>query len=154
MPVADEVAEAQLLEGLGGVDQDVAVLLQAGEDIDLMQQGRVLDDDGVGRHDRLAQADLLVGDAAEGHHRGAGALGTETGKGLRVTAFLESRDRQHFRRRHHSLTATAMYAYLEHYLSSVCPREAYPWRTGFGKPCMRNRFRRPCLRAGLRMRLR
>jgi hypothetical protein len=37
-----------------------------------------------GCHDRLAQADLLVGDAAEGHHRGAGALGTETGEGLRV----------------------------------------------------------------------
>jgi hypothetical protein len=40
--------QSQFLEGLGGVDQDEAVLLQAGEDIDLVQQGRVLDDDGIG----------------------------------------------------------------------------------------------------------
>jgi hypothetical protein len=104
-----------------------------------MQQGRVLDDQGVGFHDRLAQADLLVGDAAEGHHRRAGALGTETGEGLRVAALLEGRDGQHLGRRDDALTAAAVYSNLEHDSPLVfCLEHARPdWNCG--KPQDRQR---------------
>ncbi len=67
-----------------------------------------------GSQDRLAQADLLVVDAAEGHHRRAGALRAEAGERLRVAAFAERGDRQHFGGRHHALAAAAVDAHLEH----------------------------------------
>jgi hypothetical protein len=86
-----ELAEAQLLEAARAVDQDVAVGLQALEHVHLVQQRRVLDDQHVGREDRLAQADRVVVDAAEGHHRRAGALGAEAREGLRVAALRRRR---------------------------------------------------------------
>ena len=79
-----------------------------------MQQRRVLDDERVRFHDRLAQPDFLVGDAAKGHHGRARALGTEAGKGLGVAPLVERSDGQHLGRCHHPLAAAAVYAYLEH----------------------------------------
>jgi hypothetical protein len=38
-PVTDVITEAQFVEGAAGVDQNVAVLFQAREDIDLVEQG-------------------------------------------------------------------------------------------------------------------
>ena len=63
---------------------------QAVEQVDLVQQRRVLDDQRVGVEHRLAQPDLAVVDAAERHHRRAHALGAEAGKCLRVAAFDET----------------------------------------------------------------
>jgi hypothetical protein len=85
---------------------------------------------------------------------GAGALGTETGKGLRVAAFLECGDRQHFRRRHHSLTATAMYAYLEHYLSSVLSAGSIPLANRIWEALLAESLSPTLPPTGLRMRLR
>src|SRR5881394_2212021 len=86
-----DLGEAELVEAALAVDEDVAVGLEALEDVDLVQQGRVLDDQHVGRQDRLAQADLVIVDAAESHHRRAGALGAEARKRLRMAALLEGR---------------------------------------------------------------
>ena len=65
------------------------MLGEPGEEVHLVEQRRVLDDQCVGLHDRFAQADLAVVDAAVGHHRGSGALRSETGKRLCVPAFAE-----------------------------------------------------------------
>ena len=117
-----EFADAEFVEGARGVDEDVALARQAAEHIHLVQQRRVLDDQRVGLQDRLAQADLLVVDAAERDHRRAGALRAEAREGLRVAAFAERRDRQHFRRGHHALAAAAVNADLEH-RPSARPRQ-------------------------------
>ncbi len=114
----DKLAQAELVKGLGGVDQDVAVLLETAEHIDLVQQCRVLDDQRVGLHDGLAQTDLLVIHAAKRHHRCAGALGTKTGKGLGVASALKGGNGQHFRAGHDALPSTAVDAYLEHVVVS------------------------------------
>jgi hypothetical protein len=66
-----------------------------------------------GSQHRLAQADRLVVDAAEGHHGRAGALGAEAREGLGVAALEERRHRQHLGARHDALAATAVNADLE-----------------------------------------
>ena len=70
-----------------------------------MQQRRVLDDQRVGMHDRLAGTDLAVVDAAEGHHRRARALGTEEREGLGVEAVAEGGDGQKLGGGHDPLAA-------------------------------------------------
>ena len=67
-----------------GVDEQITIRLQALEDVDRLEQRRVLHDQGVGLEDRLAQPDLLVVDAAERDDRRAGALRAEARKGLGV----------------------------------------------------------------------
>src|SRR3990172_9193973 len=79
-----------------------------------MQQAGILNDDGIRLHDRFAQPYLLVGNAAEGHHRSAGALGAEAGESLRMTAFLEGGNRKHFCSGDNTLPAAPMNTYLEH----------------------------------------
>lgn len=118
MEAFHELVQAQGREGACGVDQDVAIGNQSGKYINLVQQRGVLNDERVGLHDRLAQPDLLVVDTAIRHHRRAGALGTETGEGLRMPAFVKCSNRQQLRRRHHTLAAAAMHANLEHASSS------------------------------------
>src|SRR5512138_3531960 len=103
-----ELIQAELLEAARGIDQDGAAAREPGEDIDLVQEGRVLNDDRVGLHYRLAQPDLLVVDAAERHDWGAGALRAEARECLRILAFAERRDREHLGRGHHALTAAAV----------------------------------------------
>jgi hypothetical protein len=77
--------QSQLLEGAGGVDQDVSRSSSGRlKDVHLVQQRRILNDQGIGLHDRFAQADFLVGDAAEGDHRRTGPFRTETREGLGV----------------------------------------------------------------------
>jgi hypothetical protein len=112
--VPADVGQAQRVETAPGVDQHPAVGLEALEDVDLVQQRRVLHDQHVGREDGLAQADLMVVDAAVGHHRRTGAFRPETGKGLRMPALLERSQRQHFGGRDHPLAAAAMDADLQH----------------------------------------
>jgi len=74
----------------------------------------VLHDQGIRVDDGLAQADLAIVDAAEGHHRRAGALRAEAGKRLRVAALVEGRDGQHVGGGDHPLAAAAVDSYLQH----------------------------------------
>src|SRR5947209_14190453 len=53
-PVAS-LTVRKLLELARGVDQQVTVVAQPAEEVDLMQQRRVLHDQAVGTHDRLAR---------------------------------------------------------------------------------------------------
>ena len=91
------------------------------EQVDLVQQRRVLDDQRVGLDDRFAHADLAIVDAAEGDHRRADALGAEAREGLRVAALVERGDRQHLRRGDDTLAAAAVDAYLKHASQSTPP---------------------------------
>jgi hypothetical protein len=110
----DELADAQLGEAARGIDEDQAFGGDAAEEVDLVQQRRVLDDQRVGRHHRLAQADLAVGDAAEGHHRRPHPFRAEAGEGLRMLAFEEGGDGEHFRGGNDALPAASVDANLEH----------------------------------------
>ena len=109
-----DVCQTEFVKAAPGVDQHIAIGFETLEHIDLMQQRGVLHDQHIGRHDGFAQADLLVVDAAKGHHRGARALGAKAGKGLRVSALLKGGQRQHFGRGHHPLTAAPMDTDLQH----------------------------------------
>ena len=129
-----ELAEPELVEAARRVDQDVAVGLEAAEDVHLVQQRRVLDDQRVGLGDRLARADLLVVDPAEGHHRRAGALGAEARERLRVAALDERGDREHLGGGHDALAAAAVNAHLEH-LRSIAHRGPFVIRVGPGCFC-------------------
>ncbi len=84
-----------------------------------MQQRLVLDDQRVGRQDRLAQADLLVVDAAERHHGRTHAFRAEARKRLRVTTFEKRGDREHLGARHDALTSAAVNPDLEHLWSAL-----------------------------------
>jgi hypothetical protein len=82
------LANVQILEALAGVDQDIAIGLEALKDVNLVEQGRVLDDDGVRGHDgSRAERISRVSMRQKGDDRGAGALRTEAGEGLGVLAF-------------------------------------------------------------------
>jgi hypothetical protein len=54
-----------------------------------VKQRRVLNDQGVGLGDRLADPDRTLVDPAERDKRCAGALGAEGGEGLGVLSLLE-----------------------------------------------------------------
>src|SRR4029079_16907104 len=87
-----EVAETELVESTAGVDQDVRLGACAAEEVDLVEQRRVLHDQRVGLDDRLMRADPPVGDAAERRHRRARSLRPERGEGERLLAFGAGRD--------------------------------------------------------------
>src|SRR5215212_9135033 len=72
-----EVVQPKLFKAPRRIDEQKPEFRDAAEDVHLMQQGRVLDDHGVGFHDGLAQADFLLVDAAERGYRCAHPLGTE-----------------------------------------------------------------------------
>ena len=48
-PVTDKIGKAQLGKAATGIDQDIAAFLQAGEDIHLEEQGRILNDQAIAR---------------------------------------------------------------------------------------------------------
>ena len=86
----DVIAEPEIAIAAPGVDQQVTARIEPAEQVDLVQQRRVLDDQRVGVDDRLAQPDLAIVDAAERHHRRAHPLGTAAWEGLGVRALQES----------------------------------------------------------------
>ena len=94
--------------------EQVAVGAQPAEEVDLVQQRRVLDDQRVGRGDRLAHPDRPVVDAAERDHRRARALRAEARERLRVPALDECRHRQQLGGGDHALPAAAVDADLKH----------------------------------------
>ena len=120
-PVGD-LLDMEFGEGLIGVDQQIAVVSQAGEHIDYLEQRRILHDQAVRLQDRLAQPDFLVGDPAERHHGSPHALGSETREGLGVPPFNESGDREHLGPSYDPLPATTVNSYLKHRLFlAACP---------------------------------
>jgi hypothetical protein len=75
-----EVGEPELVEGPPGVDQDVRVGTGAAEDVDLVEERRVLDDQRVRLDDGLARADRPVVDPAERRDGRPRPLGAERGE--------------------------------------------------------------------------
>ena len=124
-----EPIEAELGGAARAVEEDRAPRPKAAEQIDLVQQRRVLHDQRVGLDDRLADADRPLVDAAERDDRGAGALGAEARERLRVAAVAERRDGQQLGGRHHALTAASVDADLEH-RSPTLPGGGPPVRGG------------------------
>ena len=88
-----EVVKAKLAHREGRVDQDIALGFEASENVDLIEQGGVLDDHGIREHHWLPDPDLAVSDTTKGHDRGTSALRAEARECLGVTAFIERRDR-------------------------------------------------------------
>ena len=107
-------AEPELVEGPRGVHQQVAVRAEAGEEVDLVDQGRVDDDHAVRCHHRLAGPDLALAEPAVGDDRGTHPLGAEARERLRVPALLEGGQRQQVGRGHGALPAPAVEAHFEH----------------------------------------
>ena len=112
----DQLVQPELVLAPGRVDQHRSAGAQAVEQVDLMQQRRVLDDQRVRLHDRLAQTDRCIANAAESHHRRAHALRAEAREGLRMTTFEERGDREHLGAGYDALTAPPMNPYLQHCL--------------------------------------
>jgi hypothetical protein len=97
-------------------------LSETAEDIDLVQQGRVLNDDGVRLHDRFAQANLTVIHAAKSHHRRTGALRAKTGKSLGMAPPQKRSDGHHLCSRDDPLAAAPVNANLKHGVLLKCCR--------------------------------
>jgi len=74
--------ETQVVPGAAGVDQHIAIGLQALKHVDLVQQHGVLHDEYIGAGMGSRESNLAFIDAAKRHHRRAGALGAECGERL------------------------------------------------------------------------
>ena len=70
----DDGVEMNVRQGTRGVDDQIAVGLEPLGNGERFEQRRILNDEGVRRLDRLAQADFLVRNAAESDDRRAGPL--------------------------------------------------------------------------------
>ena len=71
------VLDPQGRHGARRVDQDVGAGRDTAEDVDLVEERRILDDERVRLADRLADTDLTVVDPAVGDDWGSGALRSE-----------------------------------------------------------------------------
>ncbi|CCE05765.1 hypothetical protein BRAS3843_1470044 [Bradyrhizobium sp. STM 3843] len=115
----DGRVEVKFGKALVGVDEQIPVAKQAGEHIDHLEQGRILDDQAIRLEDGLTQADRLVGNPAEGDDRRAGALRSKTGEGLGVASFAEGGDRKHLGSRDYALSAATVNSNLKHWRPST-----------------------------------
>ena len=106
--------EAELGERAIAVDEEVARSAQPLEHVESVEERRILYDEGVRLEDRLAQSDFLLVDAAERHHWGAGALGTEARECLGVFTLDKRRDREKLGCGDDALAAPSVDADLEH----------------------------------------
>jgi hypothetical protein len=80
----------------------------------LVAQGDVLDDHGVGFHDRLVSTNFPVVKTTKRDDGRPGALGPETRERLCVTPLVKGRDREDFGRCDDPLTTPAMNTDLKH----------------------------------------
>jgi hypothetical protein len=87
----DNGVEMDLGQAPSGVDDQISVVSQPLGDFERPKQGWILNDQGVGCLDRLAQTYFLLRDATEGDDRRAGTLRAEAWKRLRMLAFREMR---------------------------------------------------------------
>src|SRR5450631_714549 len=120
--------KVEIAKALIGIDEEIAGVLKALENVDRLEQRHVLDDQRIRLDDRFTQPDFLRIDPAEGDDGSAHAFGTKTWKGLSVLILEERRDGENGRRRDDALAATSMDADLEHRrnpqssLSKIGPR--------------------------------
>lgn len=91
MKAPPEFVEAELGKAARGIDEDIAVRHQPAEHAHLVQQRRVLDDEG------------------------AGAFRAETRKCLRIALLAKRGNRKHLRRGDYALAAASVDASLEHF---------------------------------------
>ena len=115
----DELAEPELVEAPRRVEQEVAVRAEAGEQVDLVEERRVLDDQCIRFRDRLANANRTIVEAAERDHRGTRPLRSERREGLGMAALTEGSHRQELGRRDDALAASSMDSNLEQPTSLV-----------------------------------
>ena len=90
------------------------MVLETTEEIDLMDEGGILDDHRVRLGDRLTDANRAVVDAAERDDGRTGAFGAERRERLGLPSFEKRRDREQLCCRDDALAATPMNAHLEH----------------------------------------
>jgi len=87
-----QLCEAQLLEAMSRVDQKIAVGPESAEEVDLVQERRILDYYRVWSHYGRMGADLGIAYPAERHDRCARALGAEARECLSKPTLQEGRD--------------------------------------------------------------
>ena len=109
-----ERSEPQVVERPARVQQQVAVVGETREEVDLVEQRRILDDQRVGLRIGSRTRMTRVVDAAERDDRGAGPLGAEGRERLRLASLEERRHREQLGRRDDALAAAPMDANLEH----------------------------------------
>src|SRR5664279_4372495 len=106
--------KVEIAKALIGIDEKIAGVLKALENVDRLEQRHVLDDQRIRHDDRLTQPDFLRIDPTEGNNGSAHALGTKTWKGLGVLILEERRDGENSRRCDDALAPTSMNTNLEH----------------------------------------
>ena len=104
----------EIAKALIGIDEEIAGVLKALENVDRLEQRHVLDDQRIRHDDRLTQPDFLRIDPTEGDDGSAHALRAKTWEGLSVLILEERRDGENGRRRDDTLAPTSMDADLEH----------------------------------------
>src|ERR1035441_4103951 len=106
--------KVEIAKALIGIDEEIAGVLKALENVNRLEQRHVLDDQRIRHDDRLTQPDFLRIDPTEGDDGSAHALGAKTWEGLSVLILEKRRDGENGRRRDDTLAPTSMYADLEH----------------------------------------
>src|SRR5664280_3246921 len=89
----------EITKGLAGIDEEVAKIREALENVDRLEQRHVLDDQRIGHDDGFTQPYFLRIDPTEGDDGSAHALGAKTWKGLGVLILKERGDGENSRRR-------------------------------------------------------
>src|SRR5215217_1183010 len=84
-----EIAQPELLRRPFRVEEDDALRSEPSEDVDLVEEGRVLDHDDIRLEDRLVRPDRPIGDAAERDDGRTHALRAEARERLGVTPVEE-----------------------------------------------------------------
>src|SRR5450631_3784934 len=110
--------KVEIAKALIGIDEEIAGVLKALENVDRLEQRHVLDDQRIRLDDRFTQPDFFRIDPTEGDDGSAHALGAKTWKGLSVLILEERRDGENGRRRNDTLAPTSMDANLEHLRNS------------------------------------
>lgn len=117
-----ELAESKFIERSGRVDQHISVRWQSGQEINLVEQGGVLNDKCIRNLHWFAGADWVVINPAVGNDGCAHPFRAEAWEGLRKMTACESGYRHQFGGRDDALTSAAMDSGLKHAASTrgVC----------------------------------
>src|SRR5450756_722230 len=84
--------KVEIAKALIGIDEEIATIREALENVDRLEQRHVLDDQRIRHDDRLTQPDFLRIDPPEGDDGSAHALRAKTWEGLSVLILEERRD--------------------------------------------------------------
>ena len=113
-------SQTELVKSQGRVDQHVAIRAEPGEEVDLVDEGRVDHNQAVRCHHGLTRPYLLPTDPAIGDHGGAHPLGAEARERLREPVVFERGKRQELGCGYGSLPTSTMEAHREHGSSVSC----------------------------------